>query len=548
MARDLNSEDFSSIAAKYMAKRVVSRYATGLSLTQTQLTALEVVLGRCVADTYAGHAFVTVERALLPILSELLEHMPADDKAFVVWEDRLYLERYFQSENRLARFLSSVIEQASTARPELLANDVIVRTVDHFFPADAAGFNQGQRRAVQHALGNRLTVVAGGPGTGKTTTVRALLECFRHLHPDGRIALVAPTGKAASRLSEVDTALSSEVSTLHRLIGRKPDGSVSFDTDRPLPHDLIVVDEASMIDLALADQLIAALKNNTHLVLLGDSNQLAAVETGTFFHELCSPSEANKHWLCCLTHTYRFSADSMIANAATAIEQGDSKSIGSFIAPLAWGADAKHLEELADGYLYYVDVVLQQAHEPANAEILFSALNHFRVLVAVNEGISGQKQLSTAIDRLIRQQLSKVTNHSPQGFTPTFHGQALVFTKNNAMLGVNNGDLAIVINSQEQGHKLLLADGRLMSANLLQDYTLAWAMTVHKAQGSEFDSVAFVLPGRAVDRALLYTAVTRAKKAFTTYGTLKEIQDSAVRSHPRRASIIARLDLPSLQH
>jgi exodeoxyribonuclease V alpha subunit len=561
MDHDLSAkdpDDYAAVAAKYMANRVVLRYANLVCLTPLQLAALEAILSRCVADTYAGHAYVLVDKALLPVVTEFVCAMPANDKAFVVWEDKLYLDRYFQSERRLARFLESAIEQDRTSDTTsmLLATDditaTIIATINQYLPADTAGFNQGQRRAVQHALTKRLTVVAGGPGTGKTTTVRALLDCFRHLHEGCRIALVAPTGKAASRLSEVDTVSvsgsSAEVSTLHRLIGRKPDGSVSFDADRQLPHDLIVVDEASMVDLVLADQLIAALKPSTHLVLLGDANQLDAVETGTFFHELCRPTHVTMHWLCRLTHTYRFAADSTIASAATALEQGDYKSIGAFIEPLAWESDATHIEALAQGYRHYVDVVLQHVDQRANAELLFAALNRFRVLVAVNEGISGQKQLSMAIDRLIRLQLSTVLSHSPQSFTATFHGQALVFTKNNAMLGVNNGDLAIVINSQQQGHKLLLADGRLMSANLLQDYSLAWAMTVHKSQGSEFDSVAFVLPGRAVDRALLYTAVTRAKKSFTAYGTLKEIQDSAVRSHPRRASIIARLDLPSPQH
>jgi exodeoxyribonuclease V alpha subunit len=160
---------------------------------------------------------------------------------------------------------------------------------------------------------------------------------------------------------------------------------------------------------------------------------------------------------------------------------------------------------------------------------------------SVNDGLSGQKQLAMALDRVIRQ---RVAEHLDLPVGNLFHGQALVFTKNNALLGVNNGDLAIVVLVGES-YQILLSDGRMMSANLLQEHTLAWAMTVHKSQGSEFDEVAFVMPGRAVDRALLYTAVTRAKKQFVAYGTMSDIQASAVRSNPRRASILARLGFSS---
>jgi exodeoxyribonuclease V alpha subunit len=551
------SHNYVTIAANHFAKRFVLSNASTSKLAE----GLQSVIAKCMADTYAGHAYVVVDTNLALELRRIIDAMPEGDRPLVLWQNRLYLARYFHCEERLSGYLSSVIKSDAGAVVDAEKSSLFEATVNRFLPADSTGFNLGQRNAVKHALFAKFTVISGGPGTGKTTTVRALLQCFRALHPKCRIALVAPTGKAASRLSEADTLhvnqadaehSPAEVSTLHKLIGRKPNGSVSFDAHRNLPHDLIVVDEASMVDLVLADQLIAALAPTTHLVLLGDSNQLDAVETGTFFHELCRPSEWSQRWLCKLIHTFRFDANSSIAGAAKAIEASAAEQIGQFIQPIAWQTTAAQVEVLANGYGGYVqavvDVLAGKDAAAYDAKALFNALNSFRVLVAVNEGLSGQKQLANALDRVIRLKIEQsIENTGSENqfadLVPSslFHGQALVFTKNNALLGVNNGDLAIVLKSKADPYKVLLSDGRLMSANLLQDYALAWAMTVHKSQGSEFDEVAFVMPGRAVDRALLYTAVTRAKKQFVAYGTVADIEASVTRTNPRRASIIARL-------
>jgi exodeoxyribonuclease V alpha subunit len=541
--------NYVAIAANHFSKRISANHPAAPTTSES----LKQLIARCVADTYAGHAFVLVDQSLLAELSEFIEAIPEQERPLVLWQNRLYLARYFRCEERLSRYLEKVAvkhAQNSVDPKSAATEEMIDGTVNKHLPADQNGYNEGQRYSVRHALGSTFTVISGGPGTGKTTTVKALLNCFRELRPNCRIALVAPTGKAASRLSEADSTTQAEVSTLHKLIGRRPNGNVGFDSHRLLPHDLIVVDEASMVDLVLADQLVAALNSATHLVLLGDSNQLDAVETGTFFHELCRPSPYSANWLCKLTHTYRFDANSKIAGAAKAIESGDSENIGEFIHPIAWQSSAAQVEELCNGYHAYIAAIvalLESKDAGAEFKALFDSLNGFRVLVAVNDGISGQKQLALAIDLVIRQRVLGAL-HSGRGL---FHGQALVFTKNNALLGVNNGDLAIVINNplaanDDRGtltdaFKILLVDGRQMSANLLQDYTLAWAMTVHKSQGSEFDQVAFVMPGRAVDRALLYTAVTRAKKQFVAYGSLADIETSALRSNPRRASILARL-------
>jgi hypothetical protein len=364
--------NYVAVAASHFAKRLL--YREQVSSTNHSET-LENLIAKCVADTYAGHAFVQVDQPLSTELSHFLDAMPVTNRPLMLWQNRLYLSRYFYCEERLAKYL-----ELQTSLPEQKKSD-FEAALNRFLPADEKGFNNGQRDAVLHALQSRFTVVSGGPGTGKTTTVRALLQCFRELHPQCRIALVAPTGKAASRLSEADSGpkpARAEVSTLHRLIGRKPNGSVGFDAKKPLPHDLIVVDEASMIDLVLADQLIVALQPNTHLVLLGDANQLDAVETGTFFHELCRSHPANRRWLRRLTHTYRFDADSMIAGAAKAIETGESDQLSKFIEPIAWQPTLAQIEQLAQGYDAYVSEVIESRQDDAlkyDANRIFQALS-----------------------------------------------------------------------------------------------------------------------------------------------------------------------------
>jgi exodeoxyribonuclease V alpha subunit len=535
---------------------------------------LQDLIARCMQDAYSGHTWVEVDskKSAPPDLLSALQALPSCQqmtspqvpstvKPLVLWSNRLYLARYWSCEARLAAYLQRVIAQPVAA----LQADA---HLDQVLAADAAGNNLGQRQAVLHAMQYQLTVISGGPGTGKTTTVRSLLSVFAATYPQARIALVAPTGKAASRLAEADQHSNADQGTIHRLLGKRPDGSLRFDANHCLAHDLVIVDEASMLDLVLADQLVSALKPTAKLVLLGDANQLDAVETGAFFHDLCSvnadQAAITGHWLCRLTHTFRFKAGSVIAQGAQALELNDGTALVSALKPSTIDVGSEGARQLAQGFEPYLKAVAAAILSDDYAH-LFEAFNQYRVLVAVNEGRSGQKALAQVIDTLLREKLLQIQAPAEElprieidDYQPWFVGQAILFTKNNALLNVNNGDVGIVIkekglddhNDQPVGSRwmVLLLDGRRINTYLLQNYTLGWVLTVHKAQGSEFNEVAFVMPGRAVEKALLYTALTRAKERFIAYGSGADFAASASNTHPRRASIIARIQATAQQN
>jgi exodeoxyribonuclease V alpha subunit len=543
-------------AAMRFAQVVLSdTLASTLGLKTDVKQQVRSAIANCMFESYSGHAFLALANPLaikvlssLPMVAIRAEGeclSPHVQTPLVLWQNKLYLSRYWSCEARLAGFLI----RCKTA--ELTPSDAsdIASALDSYLPADSFGHNAGQRAAVLHAMNHGLTVVSGGPGTGKTTTVKALLAVYRKLQPDHKIALAAPTGKAASRLAEADATGTAFQGTVHKLLGKgrnARNGQISFGADENLDYDLIIVDEASMLDLVLADQLLAALEPGAKLVLLGDANQLDAVETGVFFHELCGTSELSKHWLCKLTHTYRFSAESQIARAAAALENSQGDSLAAELMPRSLPEGDSGVMQLFAGFKPYVCAI-----ESGDQSRYFQALNAYRVLVAVNEGSHGQKRLSEAIDLQMQNRLlpvmPKPEGESPDDPSAWYHGQAIIFTKNDALLAVSNGDVAIILkrsstdSASAYGWYALLADGRQMNANLLRYFSAAWVLTVHKAQGSEFNQVAFVAPGRPVAKALLYTALTRAKETFTAFGTPEQYAQSAQTSTPRRASILERI-------
>jgi exodeoxyribonuclease V alpha subunit len=549
------------VAAKYFAQLVVSKVEAMADFDPVFLAAAEKKIAQCMVQAFAGHVWVAAEQ---PALVSLLRRLPSVqwqsgtdcfqsvfEKPLVLWQERLYLARYWSCEARLSTYLLSQGPKSQTADANLSQLDALL---DEFLPKDSQGFNSGQRQAVTRSINRQFSVISGGPGTGKTTTVRALLNVYSALYPQNKIALLAPTGKAATRLAQADARAIATQSTVHRLLGKRPGGAISFGPHQRLPYDLVVVDEASMLDLVLADQLVGALKSDAKLVLLGDANQLDAVETGVFFHELCDDRAASQPWLSQLTHTYRFSANSLVAKAAAALEAGDGHALANCLSPELLPLGRLGIERLVQGFDAYIQAIkAAPAHAP-DAATLFAALNAYRVLVAVNDGPAGQRPLSQALDEVIGQRLSaEVSSHAAdvlqENSTDWYHGQAIVFTKNDALLDVSNGDTAILLRQLPPPEGLeaqyewvaLLADGRKLNAHLLARYSLAWVLTVHKAQGSEFDEVAFVMPSRSVSKALLYTALTRAKAKFTAFGEKAYYAQSVSNIAPRRASILERL-------
>jgi exodeoxyribonuclease V alpha subunit len=336
-------------------------------------------------------------------------------EALIIDRNRLYLQRYWRYETRLARLLAA-IDQAMP----IASDDLVELALDDVFDA-AKGQADWQRVAARTALRRRLAVITGGPGTGKTRTVARLLAALTRIKPDARIALAAPTGKAALRLEQSvkeqlaalgvggDRAALADIKalTVHSLLGARY-GGVSFkhDNRRPLPHDVVVIDEASMLDLALATKLLDALSAHARLVLLGDADQLASVETGAVFAEISSlggigadeprdlftPSAPLADAVVELKVSYRYQSGGVIGRFADAVRTGEVPLALSLL-----GVDPKTLSlhstegaasELIDHLLAGFDPFLAAVQESLNPLAVLKVLERYRVLCALRQGPS----------------------------------------------------------------------------------------------------------------------------------------------------------------
>ncbi|WP_250518128.1 MULTISPECIES: exodeoxyribonuclease V subunit alpha [unclassified Caballeronia] len=535
----------------------------------------------------------------------------ADLLPLVIDEDgRLYLARYFDYERRLA---CSLVERSRDTRMTASREDIArqAERIARYFGPRADDDIDWQRVAAFVALAGRLTIVSGGPGTGKTTTVVGVLACLLDADPDLRIALAAPTGKAAQRMQEalIERAdkLPPELAerlprtsfTLQRLLGVQSDGRFRHHRDNPLPYDVIVVDEASMIDVALAAHLLEAVAPASRLVMLGDKDQLSAVEAGAVFAELsaepsfshagvariaaalsvdakrleaalptAAPIDDSEGYgdlfdakaepaltdcVVWLQKNYRFGLDSDIGRLSIAIRNGDERAAldaldpsGERAAVLFDDGDAtlseRTLARLAKGFAPYADALSAVLDgEQADHARLFDALNRFRVLCATRKGPRGVDEVNARIAAKVREQAGIALALGAQWFA----GRPVIVTRNDYALGLFNGDIGIALPGADGLLRVAfrLADGalRYVSPAALPPHDTAFALTVHKSQGSEFEHAALVLPGafvRVLSRELVYTAITRAKRRVEVIGSAA-IFAQAVREPTRRDSGLA---------
>lgn len=473
---------------------------------------------------------------------------------------RLYLHRSWDSERR--------VSEGILARSAKLPVDVIALAagLDRYFPP-TADENDLQRQAALAALSCGFTVISGGPGTGKTTTVARILALLIEL-ADGeppRILLAAPTGKAAMRLKQsivhsmerlalseaVRSALPQEVATIHRLLGVIP-GRSSFrhDRDNPLPCDVLVVDEASMVDLRLMARLLDALRAETRVILLGDRDQLASVEAGAVLSDICvgerlDAGAGNRPAIVHLTKSHRFGDESGIGRLSRLINAGDGAGALELLKsglccdlrwrplPSAETFDRSMTAAVCEGFGPFV-----RAAVPAEA---LDALERFRVLSPHREGRHGVGNLN----RLIDSALSRVpsTGSSAGALKP------VMITGNNYDLGLFNGDTGVLTGMSAGGvAEAFFPDThsgvRRISALRLPSHETAFALTVHKTQGSEFDDVLLIMPGQMSDvlsRELLYTAVTRARHCVEIWGDEEVFCRAVERGIERRSGLRDRL-------
>ncbi len=444
----------------------------------------------------------------------------------VVDRNLLYLQRYWHYENRLARQIKTMLHEPGKdiACPE----EKIQLTLDRYFGGNSAQTDY-QRAAAEMAVKQAFCIITGGPGTGKTTTVVKILALLQELSDKPlHVALAAPTGKAAMRLQEAVGKLRASlpctdqirihipetVSTLHRLLGAKPPSPFfRHDATQPLVYDLVVVDEASMVDLALMSKLLDALKPGARLILLGDKDQLASVESGSVLADLAA-AEVLRDNVALLKTSHRFDgAIKLLADAVNA-QQADS----------AW----QHLQSEDDTVTLLnqplVDYIagqqtdyLQLLEAGAGFDAIYSAFNRFQVLCSNRLG----KNSVADINRLVEQKLSDLKLIHITGLW--YSGRPVMVTQNNPSLHLFNGDIGLCMPDSDQNGKLMVffkrADGSVKKylPGRIPDCETVFAMTIHKSQGSEFNDVLIALPeviNPVLTKELLYTAVTRAKKTI----------------------------------
>ena len=479
----------------------------------------------------------------------------ADATPLVLDGDRVYLYRYWAAERRLARNLRRFL-----AAPAAFPSAETAALHARIFPR-SPGDRDWQSDAADMALARRYGVIAGGPGTGKTTTVARILALLLTESPRSQVALAAPTGKAAARLKDaiegelrrlaLPSALRDRIptrgQTLHRLLNYRPwDDRFGHGAERPLTEDVIVVDEASMVDLLLMDALFDALRPDARVLLLGDHGQLASVETGAVLGDICRLAEAGREPLDAavvrLRRSWRFEKQPGIGALATALHEGDSAAAIAALGDARYGEIALHaypeqplatlapVESALDAYL--------AAGSPAEA---LDRLDGFRILCATYAGDWGVDAMTARVEERLRRSGQDVD-------AAWYDREPILVTANDYATELFNGDVGVVF--EREGVRLVwFRDGkggvRHVAPARLPAHRSAWAMTVHKAQGSEFGQVLLVLPdgeSRVLTRELLYTGVTRARERVDIVGRADTLAAGCARSTRRRSGFAEALE------
>lgn len=492
-------------------------------------------------------------------ISDFLENHPLCGTGMPLVADsgRLYFSRFMDYELELAEEIKK--------RSRLCADSMDLEGArDSFFSFFPPRTDEPDMQSIAAyiALRSGLTVISGGPGTGKTSVVvkiiQILIQMWLKKGEEISIALTAPTGKAAARLKEsIDISLSvdppagqvlnlipEKALTLHRLLGYSSSGGFSYNSDNQLDYDLVVVDECSMVDLPLMWRLVKALKPDCRLILLGDRDQLASVEGGAVFGDISD--RGNEHGysesatsemesffnmpaslpveksggemrdsLAVLRKSFRFTAGSGIGLLAEMIKNGDSEAVTAALNENKFsdiifkgpGSDKLIKEVIEEEWnSYYLSGVSRDVPE----ELIRAFTGSFSILTAVRDGDRGMRKMNSLVESV----LAGKGIIEKKG--PSYRGQPLMVTRNSYSLNVFNGDIGIVTEGCRDvsfpAEKGLTREIPLIR---IPEYETAYSMTVHKSQGSEFDNVFVVLPlkwNRVLTRELLYTAVTRARK------------------------------------
>ena len=524
------------------------------------------------------------------------------DKPLLLFDNRLYFARLAGYEHTLAQRLLQMSQQTVK-----IDNQALTQLLAHYFPDQQTDSIDWQKVACAMAATKGFSVITGGPGTGKTTTVTKLLAILQSLyqHAPLSIKLVAPTGKAAARLSEsilgakdkltsipehIKTLIPQNAQTIHRLLGVKPfTNKFRHSTANPLHVDLLIIDEASMVDLSLMAKLIEALPPHARLILLGDKDQLASVDTGSVMSDLCqgltlgqtphysdarcaelnqlcfngaeklqsNPSDFKlADCIAFLQHSYRFDAKSGIGQLAQAVNTNNIGKLNYVEQEVNSGAFKdvifdydlvsqpldKLVQSAAHKYAEYLQLIAQQASSAA----VHKAFSSYQLLAAVREGDYGVNNLNHRIEKQLAQR-GLITLNSDQRH---YVGMPIMIAQNDYQLKLFNGDIGILMLDENGQLKAVFIDEqgseRAFSPARLPAHDKVYVMTIHKSQGSEFNYTAMVLPPAnqataGINRQLVYTGITRAKNTFELVADKKVLLMAMNKSVSRASGLYERL-------
>ena len=530
-------------------------------------------------------------------------HSVGDHKPLQLFNQRLYFSRLAGYEQTLAQRLLAMSER------QLNIDDaVLTELLTRYFPDNPTLDIDWQKVACAIAATKGFSVITGGPGTGKTTTVTKLLAILQSLYQAAplSIKLVAPTGKAAARLTEsilgaknklseipadINALIPQSAQTIHRLLGVKPfTNKFRHDKSNPLHVDVLIIDEASMVDLSLMAKLIEALPAHARLILLGDKDQLASVDTGSVMSDLCQGlvlgqtpqyskarcEQLNKvcfngaaklgaqtqsefklaDCIAFLQHSYRFDAQSGIGQLALAVNTND-RGILNYVEQhstqghfsdviLDYDFVSTPIEKLINSAASHYGDYLTLIAQGASVAKVHEAFARYQLLAAVREGDYGVNSLNQRIERVLQQQGLISVNPNQRHYT----GMPIMVSQNDYQLKLFNGDIGILMPDDSGQLKALFIDEqgneRAFSPARLPAHDKVYVMTIHKSQGSEFSYTAMVLPplkqaSVGINRQLVYTGITRAKQTFELVADKKVLQLAMGKSVSRASGLYERL-------
>lgn len=565
------------------SKYVLTQYSTASHMHEdAHAQALELVQEILLATTQGDSCIAKQGRntAVLDTLISDDQTVQTEVAPFVQDDEFVYLYRYWQLEQRLAtqvlRLKKQAIQQVDVSAYDDLLSD------------------EHQKKALVNAAKNAFNIITGGPGTGKTYTLARIIAVLHQAIPDIRIAMAAPTGKAAQRMGE---ALQNSLSdpklhsfgldqnlfnpmTLHRLLGLGNQHVPRFNLRQPLPYDVIVVDEASMLDLNLATMLFEAVPEHCRLILLGDANQLASVDVGSVLADLQHVELLKENRVNLLT-TRRFSDDALIGKMARFIQQqkhqqlNEEQILQDFENEVVQATEIQNIvlqndvqdviqleylpekitsaelesynQKLSFGFQPYFETLKNYLSKDENSdediEEVVKAFDLYRILTAVRHGTLGLEQLNREMEKAL---FTSLPTLSRQG--DWYVGRPVMMTYNDYQLGLSNGDIGVCFRHRQQADQFEVyfpsLNKWLPATRLPKSMQTAFVLTIHKSQGSEFTHTAVVLDAaatRLLSQELIYTAITRAKKVVSLLVDQQAFVQSLMISTRRMSGLVSKI-------